>query len=169
MFVAWSYPWTRLLVPQQRSGFHESTTSTFVSEGTPVSSAATIWFPRVCNFHFCIRGHACLTPGDVLCQEQVFPLKCVCLFVSYDWPTWHIMLFHQYWVHCHYSFTKINCCMVGYFIHNVICSQCFFFSSAHAHTVIASHFPHLPTVSYTKQSTSEILNEMFLDATYLVD
>jgi hypothetical protein len=23
MFVAWSYPWTRLLVPQQRTGFQE--------------------------------------------------------------------------------------------------------------------------------------------------
>jgi hypothetical protein len=34
MSVAWSYPWTRLLVPQQRAVFQESTTSIPVSMDT---------------------------------------------------------------------------------------------------------------------------------------
>jgi hypothetical protein len=35
--------------------------------------------------------------------------------------------------------------------------------SSHAHAVVASQFSRLPTLSYTKESTPEILHEMFLD------
>jgi hypothetical protein len=49
MFVVSSYPWTRLLIPQQLAGFQVSTTFVLVCMDTPVDSTATSWFPSVYN------------------------------------------------------------------------------------------------------------------------
>jgi hypothetical protein len=56
--LPFSYPWTSLLILQQRAGFQESTTSILVSMDTPVDSTATSWFPRVYNFHSRNHGQA---------------------------------------------------------------------------------------------------------------